>query len=67
MMDGWLSKKKEEVITCPILAAHCITTKPKQYLTQAGWCCCRSNKGEVWEGGDSRQRAARGLDNSRLC
>lgn len=36
-----------------------ITTAPKQCLAQAGCCCCRSNKGEVWEGGDSRWGCAR--------
>lgn len=43
----------------PILTHTCrprrSTTDPKQCLAQAGRCCCRSNKGEVWEGGDSRQ------------
>lgn len=66
--DGWKKKKKERKrwlleLDCslqrPILTHTCrprrFTTDPKQCLAQAGWCCCRSNKGEVWEGGDSRQ------------
>lgn len=38
-----------------------ITIKPKQCLQQAGWFCCRSNKGEVCEGGDWSRGGCEGI------
>lgn len=73
MTDGELGRgmDKKKTIYCaglqplqPLINTHTllrITTNPKQWLAQAGWCCCRSNKGAVWEGGDSRQGGCEGI------